>query len=182
MNLTRLRWRRVLSNWKLTVPPWEPVRGRSRSVSESPANWSESWNLPASGTMLARPNRGFNGGLIPGLGRPRSSPSPARRDIVGPLRARRRDGPSGGRHEDLSARLVRHWMGMRDHDLNPLLADLLIHLIISHHGSGRPLVPPAADDTSWAGCRHHWRPGRRGLRQPRKYRLGTAVQIPAVTR
>ena len=56
--------------------------------------------------------------------------------------------PSGGRHEDLSARLVCHWMGMRNHDLNPLLADLLIHLIISHHGSGRPLVPPAADDTS----------------------------------
>ena len=56
--------------------------------------------------------------------------------------------PSGGRHEDLSARLVRHWMGMRDHDLNPLLADLLVHLVISHHGSGRPLVPPAADDTS----------------------------------
>ena len=56
--------------------------------------------------------------------------------------------PSGGRHEDLSARLVRHWMGMRDHDLTPLLADLLVHLVISHHGSGRPLVPPAADDTS----------------------------------
>ena len=56
--------------------------------------------------------------------------------------------PSGGRHEDLSARLVRHWMGMRDHDLNPLLADLLVHLVISHHGKGRPLVPPAADDTS----------------------------------
>ena len=56
--------------------------------------------------------------------------------------------PSGGRHEDLSARLVRHWMGMRDHDLSPMLADLLVHLVISHHGSGRPLVPPAADDTS----------------------------------
>ena len=56
--------------------------------------------------------------------------------------------PSGGRHEDLSARLMRHWMETHDHGLNPFLADLLIHLVISHHGSGRPLVPPAADDTS----------------------------------
>ena len=56
--------------------------------------------------------------------------------------------PSGGRHEDLSARLVRHWMETHDHALNPLLAPLLIHLVISHHGSGRPLVPPANDDTS----------------------------------
>jgi len=56
--------------------------------------------------------------------------------------------PGGGRHEDLSARLVRRWMETRDHELNPLLADLLIHLVVSHHGSGRPLIPPAADDSS----------------------------------
>ena len=56
--------------------------------------------------------------------------------------------PNGGRHEDLSARLMRHWMETHDHGLNPFLADLLIHLVISHHGSGRPLVPPADDDTS----------------------------------
>ena len=56
--------------------------------------------------------------------------------------------PSGGRHEDLSARLMSHWMETHDHGLNPFLADLLIHLVVSHHGSGRPLVPPAADDTS----------------------------------
>ena len=55
--------------------------------------------------------------------------------------------PGGGRHEDLSARLVRHWMETHDHGLNPLLADLLIHLVISHHGSGRPLVPPVEDNT-----------------------------------
>ena len=54
--------------------------------------------------------------------------------------------PGGGRHEDLSARLVRHWAETHDHDLDPLQADLLIHLIVSHHGSGRPLVPPADDD------------------------------------
>ncbi len=56
--------------------------------------------------------------------------------------------PSGGRHEALSARLVRRWMETHDQDLNPLLADLLIHLIISHHGSGRPLVLPADDDAA----------------------------------
>ena len=39
-------------------------------------------------------------------------------------------------------------METHNRDLNPFLADLLIHLVISHHGSGRPLVPPADDDTS----------------------------------
>ncbi len=56
--------------------------------------------------------------------------------------------PLGGRHEDLSARLVSHWMEAHDHGLSSLLADLLVHLVISHHGSGRPLVPSAADHTS----------------------------------
>ena len=90
--------------------------------------------------------------------------------------------PSGGRHEDLSARLVRHWMGMRDRDLNPLLADLLIHLIISHHGRGRPLVPPAADDTPGLVAAIIDDQVVGGLRQPRKCRLGTAVQISTATR
>lgn len=56
--------------------------------------------------------------------------------------------PRGGRHEDLSARLVRHWMETRRDHLDPSHADLLIHLIISHHGSGRPIVPPAMDETT----------------------------------
>ena len=56
--------------------------------------------------------------------------------------------PRGGRHEDLSARLVRHWMETRGDHLDPSHADLLIHLIISHHGSGRPIVPPAMDETT----------------------------------
>ncbi len=55
--------------------------------------------------------------------------------------------PDGGRHEDLSARLVRAWLrdgaaGLDDHEV-----DLLVHLVISHHGRGRPLVPPADDTT-----------------------------------
>ena len=56
--------------------------------------------------------------------------------------------PGGGRHEALSARLVRRWMETHDHGLDPLLADLLMHLIVSHHGSGRPLVLPADDNTT----------------------------------
>ncbi len=52
--------------------------------------------------------------------------------------------PRGGRHEALSARLVRAWVAtVREED--PLLADLLVHLVASHHGSGRPLIPPATD-------------------------------------
>ena len=56
--------------------------------------------------------------------------------------------PRGGRHEDLSARLVRAWL-----EQNPSWGDdqwnrdLLLHLVISHHGKGRPLVPPVSDGT-----------------------------------
>ena len=53
--------------------------------------------------------------------------------------------PRGGRHEALSARLVDRWMATDSHHLEPLMRDLLVHLAISHHGSGRPLVPPVAD-------------------------------------
>ena len=56
--------------------------------------------------------------------------------------------PGGGRHEELSARLVRCWIRTRgDGDDGPL-ADLLVHLVVSHHGSGRPLVPPVTDQTA----------------------------------
>ena len=56
--------------------------------------------------------------------------------------------PRGGRHEALSARLVRHWIDTMKGGLDPSLADLLVHLVISHHGSGRPIVPPVIDDAS----------------------------------
>lgn len=55
--------------------------------------------------------------------------------------------PSGGRHEALSARLVQLWTESTEGDLDPSMADLLIHLVISHHGSGRPVVPPVSDST-----------------------------------
>ena len=53
--------------------------------------------------------------------------------------------PEGGRHEALSARLARHWLALDAERLDLTLADLLVHLVVSHHGSGRPLVPPATD-------------------------------------
>ena len=55
--------------------------------------------------------------------------------------------PRGGRHEDLSARLVRAWLQQNPDWGEPVQRDLLLHLVISHHGKGRPLVPRVADGT-----------------------------------
>ncbi len=55
--------------------------------------------------------------------------------------------PRGGRHEDLSARLVRAWLQQNPDWGDPADRDLLLHLVISHHGKGRPLVPPVTDGT-----------------------------------
>jgi len=55
--------------------------------------------------------------------------------------------PRGGRHEDISARLVCAWLKERPDWGDIIDQDLLIHLVISHHGKGRPLVPPVQDDT-----------------------------------
>ena len=55
--------------------------------------------------------------------------------------------PRGGRHEDLSARLVRAWLQQNPDWGGPAERDLLLHLVISHHGKGRPLVPPVTDGT-----------------------------------
>lgn len=55
--------------------------------------------------------------------------------------------PRGGRHEELSARLVRGWLRSQPGVCAPRDFDLLLHLIISHHGGGRPLVLPVQDGT-----------------------------------
>ena len=65
--------------------------------------------------------------------------------------------PRRGRHEELSARLVRAWLEQDpvwgNHvrelpaDEKAVAQDLLLHLVISHHGKGRPLVEPVADGT-----------------------------------
>lgn len=56
--------------------------------------------------------------------------------------------PKGGRHEELSARLVKKWLAARPHGLDGSEQDLLVHLVVSHHGNGRPLVVPVADGTA----------------------------------
>ena len=56
--------------------------------------------------------------------------------------------PRGGRHEDLSARLVRAWLERHPSWSDPWSRDLLIHLVISHHGNGRPLIAPVDDGTA----------------------------------
>ena len=56
--------------------------------------------------------------------------------------------PRGGRHEDLSARLARAWLDHGSVSRLPYQHDLLLHLIISHHGKGRPLIPPVPDGTA----------------------------------
>lgn len=53
--------------------------------------------------------------------------------------------PRGGRHEDLSARLTHARLAFGTDWLADDERDLLLHLIISHHGKGRPLVPPVLD-------------------------------------
>ena len=70
--------------------------------------------------------------------------------------------PRGGRHEALSAWLVEAWLEQTPvwGDQLPQLSaeeqqtakELLLHLVISHHGKGRPLVRPVADDTLAEVC------------------------------
>lgn len=55
--------------------------------------------------------------------------------------------PRGGRHEELSARLIGAWLDQDQDWGDPVQRDLLLHLVISHHGKGRPLVPSVADGT-----------------------------------
>jgi CRISPR-associated endonuclease/helicase Cas3 len=69
--------------------------------------------------------------------------------------------PSGMRHEDLSAKIAARYLDAGQHipdlarlpgsgfdDLDPVTLDqdLVVHLIASHHGHGRPLLPPVNDD------------------------------------
>ena len=56
--------------------------------------------------------------------------------------------PRGGRHEELSARLVRAWLDKNNEATASREADLLLHLVVSHHGRGRPLVLPVDDGTA----------------------------------
>ncbi|MGH9069732.1 MAG: type I-G CRISPR-associated helicase/endonuclease Cas3g [Acidimicrobiales bacterium] len=52
--------------------------------------------------------------------------------------------PKGGRHEAISSQLVQAWMEV--HSLPEQLdVDLVVHLVASHHGNGRPSLPVVND-------------------------------------
>ena len=53
----------------------------------------------------------------------------------------------GGRHEELSLRIIQEWL-LQTHQ-EPSLGDeqLLQHLIVAHHGYGRPFIVPVEDNT-----------------------------------
>lgn len=53
--------------------------------------------------------------------------------------------PLGGRHEELSRRLIEEWLANGEHDMNEHDGRLLQQLVVSHHGQGRPLVVPVQD-------------------------------------
>ena len=55
--------------------------------------------------------------------------------------------PSGGRHEELSRRLAFDWLAQGSHDFGEDEQKLLLHLVVAHHGHGRPLVTPVEDPT-----------------------------------
>ena len=55
--------------------------------------------------------------------------------------------PRGARHETLSKRLVEEWLEHGGKTPDGILGDLLLHLIVSHHGEGRPLVRSVVDGT-----------------------------------
>ena len=56
--------------------------------------------------------------------------------------------PAAGRHEQLSQRLVSAWLEQAEHGLGDSDQHLLVHLVASHHGHGRPLIAPADDRTA----------------------------------
>ena len=43
---------------------------------------------------------------------------------------------------------MRRWLNGQPGRFEPPLAELLVHLIISHHGNGRPLLLPADDQAA----------------------------------
>ncbi|MYR31404.1 type I-U CRISPR-associated helicase/endonuclease Cas3 [Nocardiopsis alba] len=51
--------------------------------------------------------------------------------------------PPGTRHEGLSARIAQHHLD--SHGLDEQVRDLVLHLVASHHGRSRPLLPPVPD-------------------------------------
>lgn len=60
--------------------------------------------------------------------------------------------PTGFRHEAVSARLVDELLAASPELTEDLDADLVRHLVVSHHGHGRPLLPPLRDPDAPPVC------------------------------
>lgn len=58
--------------------------------------------------------------------------------------------PRGGRHEAVSGQLIKKWL--YTHPLAGVDQDLVLHLVLSHHGEGRPMVPVVEDPTGGAAA------------------------------
>ena len=107
--------------------------GRWHDVGKADARFQR-WLDPSGGSANGRPSR-----LLAKSHMPKSRWNATRGEA---------GWPRGGRHEALSARLVERWLAGRRDEFGSSLTDLLLHLVISHHGSGRPLTPPTQDDAA----------------------------------
>lgn len=128
----------------------EAVAAMSRSVSKRvglPADLVKVVAMAGRYHDLGKADRRFQRWLDPDQG----STAPVAKSGMGRhlwARARVAAGwPSGGRHELLSARLVLRWMRSLEPGVAESMRDLLVHLVISHHGHGRPIVSPVTDGT-----------------------------------
>lgn len=122
----------IASRLGLDPPFVDVVRraGRWHDLGKADARFQR-WLDPGGGSLNGRPTRLLAKSHVP------NSRWHATRIAAG--------WPRGGRHEALSARLVETWLDRRRDEYGSSLADLLLHLVLSHHGSGRPLTPPARD-------------------------------------
>ncbi|MXW99769.1 MAG: type I-U CRISPR-associated helicase/endonuclease Cas3 [Acidimicrobiaceae bacterium] len=107
--------------------------------------------IRSAGTLhdIGKADERFQCWLDPAASRLASSTVPLAKSVTPRSRwsaARRASGwPFGGRHEELSGRLVKAWLAQGGHGLDAEECDLLTHLVMSHHGKGRPMIAPVAD-------------------------------------
>lgn len=88
----------------------------------------------------------YDGDALAALaGTPRAKSGRDPRDPVARNAHRLAQLPPGFRHEGVSARLVRALARARPDLFNGVDLDLVHHLVVAHHGRGRPLLPPIDD-------------------------------------